>query len=852
MRILLADDDTGVIQSLLAILKSVPGYEIRVATTGERALENAAAMGGVDLLITDVVMEPMDGFTLRDEVVTRFPGARTILISGYDLSDYPEQTQYHQVLAKPVDREALLAAIEREFAPPPPAPVPVAVPVAVARPIAVPQARAAQPAVRAAAAPQPVARAVAAPVQPTVRPVAQPVAQAPRAVPQFGGQPTVKAVAAPQPVAVPQAKAVPAQPTVRPVAQPVAQAPRAVAAPQAVAAPSASAVPRAIAAPRAAAVPQATAVPRAVAAVPVAQPQALKATQPMPVEVSAQAAAPAAPVAIEPAPAAEPAPEPIAAIAPEPAPEPAADSPFTGLPGETLGAYQILRQLGEGRWGTVYAAVQTAINRPVGLKVLDAAQAADAGVRARFIADARAKAHVQHPSILAVYEAGEAAGHIFYAHEYVEGRTMAEIKASGEKLDEQTALKVLRAAADGLAYLSIHKIPHTPPEPGGIFLGTDGGPRLANIATQLSDQQLPVEGEIQALGRILLGVLPAIQSLTPGMQDLVKRMVQKGPQAFSAWGPLLQGIKALEPKVVPLEAAKISAQDRAAVAAVVELKKKQQRSLYVSLASLGTLIVIVSALAYWKFSSNERLLDEQVHVPEGEFPFGESADPVTLPDFWIDKYEVTYGQYAKFVEFLKNHPTSDYDDPRQPRIKTQAMHKPEHWEIFYQRAVAGKPVHGVAIDLNSPVMEVDWWDAYAYAKWKGRELPTEQEWEKAARGTKGFIYPWGDEPDPKKANSNTDYHGGDPKAKGEADGYVFWNPVDKITSDKSPFGVIGMAGNVAEWISTWDTVKKRPLVKGGSFMSSDSRLDSHKDFPADSLSEALGFRTVTHTPPAKK
>ncbi len=861
MRILLADDDTGVIQALLAILKSVPGYEIRVATNGDRALENAAALGGVDLLLTDVVMEPMDGFTLRDQVLTRFPGARTILISGYDLSDYPEQTQHHQVLVKPIDRDALLAAIEQEFAPPPP----VAVPVAVARPVAVPQARVAQPSqptVRAVAEPQPVARPVAVPqakavaaAQPTARPVAQPVAQAPRAVAQ--------------PTAMPQPKAAPVQPTVRPAAQPVAQAPRAIAAPQATAVPRAAAAP--VAAPRAVAVPGAVAVPRAVAAVPVAQPAALKATQPLPVEVSAHAAA--APVA---APAPEPIPEPVAQVsapeiaaalpepepeaapaftepepAPEPAPEPVAEVPAEGLPGHTLGAYQIIRQLGEGRWGTVYAAVQTAINRPVGLKVLAPAQAADAGARARFIADARAKAHVQHPSILAVYEAGEAAGHFFYAHEYVEGRTMAEIKASGAKLDELTALKVLRTAADGLAYLSIHKIPHTPPEPGGVFLGDDGGPRLANIATQLSDQQLPIDGEIQALGRILLGVLPAIQSLTPGMQDLVKRMVGKGPQAFTAWGPLLQGIKALEPKVVPVEAAKISAQDRAAVAAVAELKKKQTRSLYVSLVSLGLLIVAVGALVYWRFSSNERLLEDQIAIPEGEFLFA-NGEPATLPEFWIDKYEVTYGQYAKFVEFLKNHPTSEYDEPRQPRIKTQDMHKPKDWDIFYLRAVAGKPVHGVAIDLNSPVMEVDWWDAYAYAKWKGRELPTEQEWEKAARGTKGFIYPWGDEPDPKKANSNTDYHGGDPKAKGEVDGYAFWNPVDKIKGDRSQYGVVGMAGNVAEWIGTWDDAKKHPLVKGGSFMASDLRLDSRKDLDPSSISEALGFRTVSHTAPDKK
>ncbi len=706
MRILLADDDTGVIQALLAILKSVPGYEIRVATAGERALENAAALGGVDLLITDVVMEPMDGFTLRDQVLARFPGARTILISGFDLSDYPEQTQFHQVLTKPIDRETLLAAIEQEFAP------------------------------RAESEPEPVA------VRATVH----------------------------RPIAVPQAAAV---------------------------RPSAVQAPRAIAAPR------------------------------------AGASGP-----------------PAAAAVIEPAAELVDEAPFDGLIGEMLGAYQVLSKLGEGRWGSVYAGVQTAINRPVGLKVLNPAQASDPGGRARFIADARAKAHVQHPAILAVYEAGEADNRIFYAHEYVDGRNMAELKAAGERLDEPTALKVLHTAADGLAYLTIQKIPHSAPEPGSIYLSVDGSPRLANLATQLGDQQLPVEGEIQALGRILLGVLPAIQSLTPGMQDLVKRMVQKGPQAFTAWGQLLQGIKALEPKVVPVEAAKISAQDRAAVAAVAQAKAQQKRSLYLSLISLTGLMILVAGLIYWKFSSNERLLDEQIHIPEGEYLFGE-GDPQTLPEFWIDKHEVTYGQYAKFVDFLKNHPTTEYDDPRQPRIKSQDMHMPKDWKIYYGRALAGKPVRSIPIDLNCPIMQIDWWDAAAYAKWKGRELPTEQEWEKAARGTKGFIYPWGDEPDPKKANSNADFHNGDVNAKGEIDGFVHWNPVDKLKGDKSPFGVLGMAGNVTEWIGTWDLEKKRPILKGGSFMSSDLELKRSSSLDPASTSEAIGFRTVTHTPPGK-
>ena len=328
-------------------------------------------------------------------------------------------------------------------------------------------------------------------------------------------------------------------------------------------------------------------------------------------------------------------------------------------------------------------------------------------------------------------------------------------------------------------------------------------------------------------------------------------MVQKGPQAITAWGPLMQGIKALEPKVVPVEAAKISAQDRAAVAAVAQLRQKKKRALYINLASFLSLAVIIGAIC-WKFlGSNERLLDDQIYVPAGEFLYG-SGEPVTLPEFWIDKYEVTYGQYAQFVKHLEDRPTTEYDDPRQPRIKAPDMHKPKDWNIYYGRALAGQPVRSVPIDLNSPVMQIDWWDAAAYAKWKGRELPTEQEWEKAARGTKGFIYPWGDEPDPKKANSNADFHGGNTKAKGDVDGFVFWHAVDKLKSDTSPLKVVGMAGNVAEWIATWDPVKKQPLVKGGSFMSADLRLDRRSELDANSTSEAIGFRTISRTSPDKK
>lgn len=972
MRILLVDDDTAVAQSLAAMLNTLPGHDVRVAGTGGQALQNAMAMGGVDLMITDVVMEPMDGFSLRERIVQRYPGVRVIFISGYDLSDYAEQTSGNQVLAKPLEKAELIAALAREFpaefateaapepeaaapeapvetapepepepeaapapqaeitpevAPEPqaettpepvtvepPAPEPEPEPVTTA-PVPVSAAPAPAPVVAAPAQPVPVAPVpvVAAPVAvkavPAVAsPVAVPaapkvVAAAPKAVAAVpvAAVPTApKVVATPAavpvapkavatPTAVPTAPKAVAAPTAVPTAPKAVAAPTAVpTAPKAVAAAAPVAVPKAVAAaPVAVPAPAAPAAPKVVNPVPSAAPAAPKAVAAAPqavaatpkpiVAASATPATPTAPTAVNPANfpgvpkpvagapvvvpktpvAVKAAPAvakpvtaaPTVAAVPAPPPKPAPSEASMALIGQTIGAYQILSLLGEGRWGSVYAAVQTSINRPVGLKILGAKFAGDEAAKARFVADARAKAHVQHPSILAVYEAGEAGGHTFYTHEYVDGRSLAEMQAAGEKVTEQVAMKILKTCAEGLNYLESNHIAHAPPTPTSVFYGQDGHPRLGNLATQLSDEQVPIQQEVLIMGRNILGVLPPIQKLSPGFRQLITRMIQGGTQAVNSWPVLIQALQALEPKVIPTEAAKISAQDAAAIANVEAARKAQKRSLIMNVGSMAALLV-VSAVVLVKFLwTNERDVEEQVHIPAGTFPFGEKNTKTQVPEFWIDKYEVTIGQYAKFLEALAEHPTKEYDHPEQPKSKRNPNHKPLDWDIYYGRAKTGQPIKQIPSDLNMPVLTVDWWDAYAYAKWKGRELPTEIEWEKAARGVEGFAFPWGNNPNPKEANNKADHDPNNPGKPGKVDGFNFWGAVDK-QSDKSPFGVIGMAGNVSEWTSTWTKDKRYPIVKGGSFMTDPAKLYLRfSNVNSTTAVEDIGFRTVTHKNP---
>ncbi len=140
---------------------------------------------------------------------------------------------------------------------------------------------------------------------------------------------------------------------------------------------------------------------------------------------------------------------------------------------------------------------------------------------------------------------------------------------------------------------------------------------------------------------------------------------------------------------------------------------------------------------------------DMAYVPGGYFLMGkqeaeskENSFPmhvVYVSPFLIDKYEVSNEEYRKFVEHVSKTGDSSMEHPSAPPLK---QHKPEGWN------------NASLSQDNQPVVGVDWFDAYAYAKWIGKRLPTEAEWEKAARGMDAFKYPWGDD-EPKKKAINT-------------------------------------------------------------------------------------------------
>lgn len=160
-----------------------------------------------------------------------------------------------------------------------------------------------------------------------------------------------------------------------------------------------------------------------------------------------------------------------------------------------------------------------------------------------------------------------------------------------------------------------------------------------------------------------------------------------------------------------------------------------------------------------------------VCIPRGTYTIGSDAGDsdekpvhkVTLKPYAIGKYEVTNAQYRAFAKATGHRSAGDWEE---------------------RASVWGE---------QAPVVNVSWHDANAYCKWAGLRLPTEAEWEVAARGTDGRVYPWGNEWDASRCRNRESV--GDKGAEGAA-------VVGSYPADISPFGCYDMAGNVSEWCSS--------------------------------------------------
>jgi formylglycine-generating enzyme required for sulfatase activity len=213
--------------------------------------------------------------------------------------------------------------------------------------------------------------------------------------------------------------------------------------------------------------------------------------------------------------------------------------------------------------------------------------------------------------------------------------------------------------------------------------------------------------------------------------------------------------------------------------------------------------------------------EKMVFIAAGIFPMGSNSEEsdfdeqperiVFLNDYYIDQYEVTHKNYRRFAKMLRR---------KMPEIP-----------VFEEdvRLLQGD---------EQPVVGVTWMDAVAYCKWAGKRLPTEAEWEKAARGTDGRVFPWGQA-----------FHTTLANGRGEEDGFQYSAPIGRFEEGRSFYGLYDMSGNVAEWVSDWydqfyyksaplenptgpdqPDINKVLVYRGGSYVSNAHDMRASKRF----------------------
>jgi formylglycine-generating enzyme required for sulfatase activity len=235
-------------------------------------------------------------------------------------------------------------------------------------------------------------------------------------------------------------------------------------------------------------------------------------------------------------------------------------------------------------------------------------------------------------------------------------------------------------------------------------------------------------------------------------------------------------------------------------------------------------------------SETPTLYERRMSMPWSKAAFQDEgpAHWVLLSSYLIDKYEVSNQKFAKFMKATGHAAPAYWDDPR---------------------------LNGD----SQPVVGVNWYDAKAYCEWEGKRLPTEAEWENAARGPEGLLYPWGNSFDADKVNNG--------KRRSST------MPIDSLKQAVSPYGLHHMAGNVFEWVSDWYdpnyyskgpfqpnpsgppkgvwlggtgtyvdrlTVGEKKVVRGGSWIAGDHTVTTTHRFWNHPLNNSygvgLGFR----------
>lgn len=552
-----------------------------------------------------------------------------------------------------------------------------------------------------------------------------------------------------------------------------------------------------------------------------------------------------------------------------------------------FGKYELQKFLGGGM-SQVFKAQDTVLGRTVAVKILTEEGCRDEDAKRRFLLEAQMSGNFIHDNIIRIHDYGEMGGRPYIVMEFLTGTDLRGAIDKGMLGDLRQKINVALQAARALGYVHTRNIIHRDIKPENLHIDESGRVRLMDFGIAKSQNfNLTREGfaigtpyymapeqvmgkpvtpaaDIYAFGIVLYELLTGLKPVTgetveslfylilhqqlnmePLQQSgapaelvsLVQRCASKKPEERPS--NFESVIADLEQILTKLSGGAV--QSGTTVQPQPDGSQGAQpgkKSMLPIAAGVGAVVVaaIIAAVIFWPKPTDsskkgteptpppqeqgppQRIQDqyggEMILIPEGAFVSGRENTVKKLPNYYIDKTEVSVAMWNKFAQAMGRNAK---DSP-----------------------------------ADFPVTEVSFSEAVEFCTWAGKRLPTADEWEKAARGKDGRLYPWGHEPDGTKANVK-----GNPNLKPGS-----LQPVESMPEGATPEGILHLAGNVWEWVedprkptpemvrafAAFRATNEEPwtTMRGGG-VDFDIRGASAFEFntvPAKLKTASLGFRCV--------